>query len=96
MLLLNMSKDTVAGLRALLKKEEPGSCFRLREFQIGCSCNKEVKRELRLTIDKPDEEDTRTVVEGLHFVMESILSSNYGNTFAISLDKNRMPQVTKI
>jgi iron-sulfur cluster insertion protein len=97
MLLLTMPKDTVAGLRTLLEKEEPGSCFRLREFQIGCSsCNKDVKRELRLTIDKPEDEDIRTVIEGLHFVMDSILTSNYGNTFAISLDKNRMAQVTKI
>ncbi|MDR2819931.1 MAG: ErpA-related iron-sulfur cluster insertion protein [Desulfovibrio sp.] len=96
MLLLTVPKDAVAGLRTLLEKEESGACFRLREFQIGCSCNKEMKRELRLTIDWPEDEDARAVVEGLHFVMDNILTSNYGNAFAISLDKNRIPQVTKI
>jgi hypothetical protein len=96
MLNIICSDQARQALRLLLDKEKTASvCFRLREFAGGCvTCCGEVRRYLGLALDEPGEEDLMIVADSMLFVMEDVLVANYGNSFYITLDKNRTPVVT--
>lgn len=82
-------------LRLLQKEGEEGACFRFREFSSGCgaACRSHVRRVLKITLDQPAEGDVMGQASGLTFVMDEVLTANYGKTFFISLDAHHVPSV---
>lgn len=96
MLHISMNKIAETALTLLLHKEKDElACFRFREFRSGCgaACRGNVRRVLRITLDTPEEGDDMGQAAGITFVMDEVLTANYGKTFFISLDANQTPTV---
>lgn len=96
MLRISMNKIAKNVLLHLLHTEgEEGACFRFREFSSGCgaACRGNVRRVLKITLDQPGENDVRGEASGITFVMDDILTANYGKTFFVSIDTNHVPAV---
>lgn len=98
MLNITLTEEARRALRILMEKEDGEACFRLREFVSGCgaTCRSDVHRTLRVTLDGFEDGDLTADVDGIRFVMNDLLLAGYGNSFFISLDKNKIPAVISL
>jgi len=80
-------------LRAMLEKEDEGTCVRLREYKVGGGCH--CKIALGLGMDVPDEEEDEQVrVHDVPFVAEKDFLLKHGKAFSLSFSEDKGVMVT--
>ena len=91
MLSIEITPDAEQRLQELLRDTESNS-VRVKTFTIGPACS--LKTLFGVSMDDLGDSDVSTVVNSIQFVADKDFLSQYGESFAISLDENQSLTVT--